>query len=108
MSRSVCTAILTPGAITQRVDSVSAPSVESLIMLAEADFVQRSTIPYMRDQLSYSTICISIPKSDLQRMDDLVDIAKENGYRKAGRSWLIRMALRTVDLPALIEQSRKK
>lgn len=108
MSLAVCTARLTPGVITQRVDSVTAPSVDALIMLAEADFIERSTIPQICDELSYTTICISIPKSDLQRMDDLVGIAKENGYRKAGRSWLIRMALRTVDLPALIEESRKK
>ncbi len=55
----------------------------------------------------YVTVCISTYPNDLAELDAKVEAIKAAGYQKANRSWLIRQAIRNLDVDAAIEQFRR-
>ncbi len=109
MSRAVATAVLTPGAITQRVERVGRPTREARELLLAADDVavqQRrpedlppAPRPHARE---YTVICISTYWADLAALDAAVARLKAAGVRRATRSWLIRVAIARLDLDAVL------
>lgn len=46
----------------------------------------------------YKVICISLFKWDLEQLDKMVQQLKERGLSKANRSWLIRHALKQIQV----------
>jgi hypothetical protein len=49
----------------------------------------------------YRVVCMSMYTRDLEELDAKVRCAKERGFTKASKSWLIRLALAKLDLAAL-------
>ncbi len=109
MSRAVATAVLTPGAITERVERVGPPSLEARELLQAADDIavlQRrpEDLPSAPRQHThkYTVICVSTYWTDLAALDAAVERLKAAGLRRASRSWLIRVAIARLDLEAVL------
>lgn len=54
--------------------------------------------------LGYKVISISLYQEDLDQLDLKVDELKRRGFGRANRSWLIRFALRRVDVDKISPQ----
>ena len=57
---------------------------------------------FRRGDGTYVTIGISSYLSDVAQSDAIVDALKAAGVTKASRSWVIREAVRRLDVPAFI------
>lgn len=89
--RVLCTAVLTPGAITQRVDWVARPTREARRVIAAAARVKRRHVE--PGDAEYRTICVSTYPDQLAELDARVERLRRGGLRGMSRSWLIRLAL---------------
>lgn len=105
--RAVCTAILTPGSVTQRVDRVIRATPEARRLLAEADRIARERDPdenlrrrgmcephRQSAERPFRVIGVSIYCDELQALDALVARRRRLGESSLSRSKLIRMAVR--------------
>lgn len=117
MIRAVLTAVLTPGVHTQRVARILRPTREARALLSAADRAahpepielpcdpeprQTPKRPRQPAARGYVVIAISTYPGDLDALDAAVAELRSAGVRRANRSWLIRMAVRALDVPALI------
>ena len=59
---------------------------------------------FRRGDGAYVTICVSSYPSDVAQLDAIVDTLKTAGFTKASRSWVIREAVRRLDVPAFIAE----
>jgi len=57
---------------------------------------------------SYTVVCISIYNNDLDELDVMVAKLKSFGVHGASRSWLIRKALKRLNLMALVNEEIAK
>lgn len=108
MGTVVCSAILEPGAITQRVASVRLPSEEATALLGDAERLRmrghRRAVRknHERDrERGFCAIGISIYPDDLADLDEAVEDLKAAGRTDMSRSKLLRIAFRKLDLAAL-------
>jgi predicted transcriptional regulator len=67
----------------------------------EPHVVRRATKP---KPTHYKVVCISLYTADIEQLDAKVDELKARGLTKANRSWLIRHALRHVDLTKCVRE----
>lgn len=98
----ICSARLTPGAITQRVAHVGRPTRDARRLIRSA---RKIRLEQQRGE-AYRTICVSLYDSNLAALDELVARAKQAGATQASRSALIRVALKQLDLDAVLRQAR--
>lgn len=105
----IATATLTPGAVLlQRVSVWSRPAGAAVALIARAARHAKSVGEVPNRAGPYVTFCASTYPSDLAAMDAVVDRARVAGVRRANRSWLIREAVRAIDVDALIERTRSR
>lgn len=60
---------------------------------------------YKRGDGSYVTFCISSYPPDVAQLDAIVDALKAAGFAKASRSWVLREAVRRLDVPAFVAEA---
>lgn len=102
--RAICTAIILPGAVTQRVDRVIRPTREARDMIASAWEIGKKSArrygpcePHPKSgSRPWRVVAISIYVDDLARLDAMVAKAKRNGDSKMSRSKLLRAAVRAI------------
>lgn len=107
--RAICTAIVVPGAVTQRIDRVIRATREARELLARADIIRKERMAQENPRRvglcephpnsasrPFRVIGISIYCDDLQRLDALVAKARRNGNANMSRSKLIREAIKAI------------
>lgn len=104
LGQLACTAILTPGEVTQRVDRVISPKRSARLLIARAEQIRRrwqrrgTNAPGER---GYRVIAVSMYRDDLDAMHHAVDQLIAAGHSGMTRSRLIRIALQRLDLDRL-------
>lgn len=61
------------------------------------------SLPRAAEAASFKVICISIYKTDLAALDQVVEQLKDRGIKRASRSALIRYALTQIDIERVPE-----
>jgi hypothetical protein len=104
----LCTATLTPGAITQRVARVDEPSDELCAMMDTAnrnlDHSRRRKIRKNHERdlgRGFCCVGISVYPDDLADLDEAVEKLKAAGRSDMSRSKLLRIAFKRLDLAKL-------
>lgn len=107
----IATAILEPGAITQRVSEVLEPSEEARELIEQAkqihDRRHRRAVRKNAErdrQRGFCCIGISVYPDDLADMDEAIEDLKASGRTDMSRSKLLRIAFRKLDLAALASE----
>lgn len=103
MFEVVCSAVLTPGKITQRVSRVRLPTREARRLIAEAWKIAHPPKPAARrarkaatprpSARPYRVIAISVYEDDLAAIDAFI-LSETNSGRRTTRSGLFRSAMR--------------
>ena len=104
----VCSARLVRGAVTQRVAHVGRPSSHAKRLVRHAaglsrDAMQRTRLDRRLGE-PYKVIALSLYDSSLAELDALVERAKRAGVKQANRSAMIRVALKRLDLDAVLAE----
>lgn len=116
IAHATMTAVITPGIKTQRVHRVGpASSAASAfinaanpapveIVEAPVEIVEDPVRPRRHSAVGYTVVSVSFYDRDLDELDDMVERLRAAGIGKASRSWLLRIAIRKLDLPAVIAE----
>lgn len=58
------------------------------------------------EELSYRVVCISLYHEDIAAIDKMVAELRARGFRRASRSWLLRVAMYRLDIDTVTDKDR--
>lgn len=107
--RAICTAVLVPGAVTQRVDRVIRATPSARAVIAQAYEIAKARNPSENPRRMglcephpasadrpFRVVSVSIYCDELQALDKLVARRKREGQSSASRSKVIRAAVKAL------------